>query len=342
MTFGVNLVILCGGLHHIIPFPQRQSTRMPLVSTKHTVDVNPRPHPGWTKGTVRQMDLDVNDQLQSGQVQVLYSAYCPIMNKVREFHYWVHLDNPGEVAVASSKTLPPSLIKNMIDKRVKCRLLNKRQKTEQKNTIENLFDENTSTFWYPQDNISGPWIVELDLGALRPLCKIALYNNNLDEYVTRILVIDIQTNGTLVNDKILSKAQKQLVFLTGRARYIRVVILAMNGGKIPCLTRMDVYGMPQVTGPSIEGMLMTVHWNNCLMKNDRQLFTVPSSGSSSVHAFSVKTFINNKIDQVYYLLLTNILKEQVNDTIIDCIIEYVRDVQTSWCLGDCGCQFSLF
>jgi len=60
------------------------------------IDINPRHHPGWKPGQIKNMLRNKDGSLKSGQVQVQYDALG------RKFRYWVHLDNPAEVAPYSS------------------------------------------------------------------------------------------------------------------------------------------------------------------------------------------------------------------------------------------------
>jgi len=315
----------------------RMSTRMPLVSVKHFLDVNPRSHPGWTKGTVRQMDTDESSQIKSGQVQVQYKAYCPILNKVREFCYWMHLDNPGEIAAASSKTLPQTAISGYQDKRIVSRLIHSKENNG-RFPPDNLLDSNPKTFWAPIEDKNGPWVVELDLGALRPLSKIVL-TNKAEDFVEDISVEDIQTQNYLVNQTSLSNSKKQIVGLTGRARYIRMVIYRMNSCSFPKLTRVEVYGMPQAAGPSLEGMLLTVHWHHPVMRCNRQLYTIPASASSLAHCFSIDQFINLKVEHAYRMVLLGYLDPGV----VEAILPFLgSSIPCSYCVGDCSGQFQTF
>jgi len=74
------------------------------------IDINPRKHPGWKAGTIRRLDVDKKTgKRSSGQVQVQYRAEVqqvekPNRQKVKEYLYWVHLDNEEEVAPFPTKS----------------------------------------------------------------------------------------------------------------------------------------------------------------------------------------------------------------------------------------------
>lgn len=329
--------LFCFAPYHSLS--RRLSTRMPLVGMKHFLDVNPLPHPGWTKGQVRSMDVDDNNQVVSGQVQIQYKAYCPILNKPREFCYWMHLDNPGEIAAAGTKTLPQSSMGSLSDKRIVSRLFHD-EDHDCKYPSTRLLDGNNRTFWYPLEQQVGPWVLHLDLGALRPLTRISFYNQGKD-YVTDVRVEDVQTNNFLVNQT-LTQAQKQVLGLTGRARYIRVVIYSMKSGGPPRLTRIDVHGMPQVAGPSKEGMLLTVHWQDPLFSSTRQLFALPATASSLAHSFSIDQFLRSKIEFVYRTAFDESAIDFEQEILDDIMSFLIDSVDCACCIGDSSFQFANF
>jgi len=67
------------------------------------IDVNSRRHPGWRNGTIRRIDKSKKTGLRSsGWVQVQYKS------GTKQYLYWVHLDNPEEVAPFATKANPNS------------------------------------------------------------------------------------------------------------------------------------------------------------------------------------------------------------------------------------------
>jgi len=80
------------------------------------IDINPRKHRGWTGGTIRRRDISKKTGKRiSGQVQVRYKAEDTTSRsqnqkpKFKDYLYWVHLDNPDEVAPFPTKSAPNSV-----------------------------------------------------------------------------------------------------------------------------------------------------------------------------------------------------------------------------------------
>jgi len=79
------------------------------------IDIYPRKHPGWRSGTIRRLDISKKTGKRiSGQVQVQYKAedlkarWRNQKPKFKDYLYWVHLDNPEEVAPFPTKSAPNS------------------------------------------------------------------------------------------------------------------------------------------------------------------------------------------------------------------------------------------
>merc|ERR1719219_761317 len=80
------------------------------------IDIYPKKHPGWRSGTIRRLDMRKKTGKRiSGQVQVRYKVEDPTvrlnnqMPKYKDYLYWVHLDNPREVAPFPTRSAPNSV-----------------------------------------------------------------------------------------------------------------------------------------------------------------------------------------------------------------------------------------
>jgi len=80
------------------------------------IDIYPKKHPGWRSGTIRRLDMSKKTGKRiSGQVQVRYKVEDPTvrlnnqMPKYKDYLYWVHLDNPREVAPFPTRSAPNSV-----------------------------------------------------------------------------------------------------------------------------------------------------------------------------------------------------------------------------------------
>jgi len=97
---------------------QRPVYRKDLADLRNgdMIDIYPRKHPGWKIGTIRRLDISKkNGKRISGQVQVRYKVEdltvrsIDQMSKSKEYLFWVHLDNPGEVAPFPTRSAPNSV-----------------------------------------------------------------------------------------------------------------------------------------------------------------------------------------------------------------------------------------
>jgi len=93
---------------------QRQVYRKDLqyLQEGDMIDIYPRNHPGWKGGTIRRLDINKKTRKRtSGQVQVQYKAEDikarskNLKPKLKDYLYWVHLDNLDEVAPFPTKSL---------------------------------------------------------------------------------------------------------------------------------------------------------------------------------------------------------------------------------------------